>query len=365
MDKNNPIYLHCFNLIPNFGVTRMSKLFNYFADYEKAYSASSSELELAGLEPLVILEWQKLKTNINLEQENIKLSKHKIFLLDFKNPNYPELLKQISKPPILLYCKGKEIKKDEVCLATVGTRKITTYGKLVIPQILETLINKHITIVSGLAYGIDAECHKTTLTYKGRTIAVLAGGIDEKTIYPQNHVLLSEQICEQGGLIISEYPPFTPALKHHFVARNRIISGLSLGTIVVECSLDSGSLITAKYALEQNRTVYAIPGPIYSEQSKGPNNLIKMGAKLVTEAKDILEDLNLNTLPEEKTNTDLFSLSPNEQKVIRVLKIEPQNFNLIIQASGLTTADATAALTFLEMKGKVRNLGAQQYCLSR
>jgi DNA processing protein len=164
---------------------------------------------------------------------------------------------------------------------------------------------------------------------------------------------------------MSEYPIGTPPLKHHFIARNRIISGMSVATVVVECNLKSGSLITARYALEQNRTVYAVPGPIYAEQSQGPNNLIKMGAQLVADAKDILEDLNLTHSTQQETAQQLFGDSPAETALLNLLGYEPMHMNALIKTSGISTGDATSALTFLEMKGKIRNLGGQQYILSR
>jgi DNA processing protein len=233
------------------------------------------------------------------------------------------------------------------------------------PDILNPIIACGAIIVSGMAFGVDSEAHKQSIKKGARTIAVLGGGLDDASLYPKNHQLLAQQILENGGALISEYPIGTPNFKQNFVARNRIISGLSIGTLVVECDLESGSLITAKHALEQNRQVYAVPGPIYAEMSKGPNNLIKMGAKLVTESTDILEDLNLSTLPEQKQVQTTFGDSPAESTILNILSKEPMNINLIIKTSGLETGDATSALTFLEMKGKVRNLGGQQYILSR
>ena len=363
--ENNPLYLHCFNLIPNFGPNRLFKLCEYFESFKKAFVANKQELTICGIESEIIENFFNLKNSLNLEKESQKLNSLGISLLSYKDPLYPKLLLEIPKYPSLLYYRGKLPKIDELCIATVGTRKITTYGKLATPQIVENLSLHGATIVSGLAYGVDALCHQSALLVGKRTVAVLAGGIDDKSLYPQNHCLLAKQILDLDGMLISEYPPKTPALKHHFVARNRIISGMSVATIVIECSLDSGSLITAKYALEQNRNVYAVPGPIYAEQSKGPNNLIKMGARLITSAEDILEDLNMQNLPKEQEVQSLFGNSPDENIILKTLKFEPQTINEIIKQSGLSTANATSALTFLEMKGKVRNLGGQQYTLSR
>jgi DNA processing protein len=176
-------------------------------------------------------------------------------------------------------------------LAVVGARDSTPYGESVISHLLPPLINRGITITSGLAYGIDAMAHTETVRTHGRTIAVVAGGLDEKSLYPQAHLYLSRKILRNNGAIISEYPPGTPALKHHFIARNRIISGLSMGTLIIECKQKSGALITARYALEQNRNIYAVPGSILTPHSAGPNQLIQQGATPVTCAGDILQDL--------------------------------------------------------------------------
>lgn len=363
--ENSPLYLHSFNLVPNFGAARIFRLCEYFPNFQKAYEATRQELKMSGIEPEMTDNFLALRANLNLENENAKLKNLGISLLTYKDLFYPKLLLEISKFPTLLYYRGTLPTADELCVATVGTRKITTYGKLAAPQIVENLALQGVSIVSGLAYGVDALCHQSALAVGKRTVAILAGGLDDKILYPQNHCLLTKQILDLGGMLISEYPPGTAALKHHFVARNRIISGMSIATVVIECSLDSGSLITAKYALEQNRNVYAVPGPIYAEQSKGPNNLIKMGARLITSAQDILEDLNLENLPKEQEAQSLFGNSPEENQILKVLKFEPQTINEIIKQSEMDAASATSALTFLEMKGKVRNLGGQQYTLSR
>jgi DNA processing protein len=216
-----------------------------------------------------------------------------------------------------------------------------------------------------MAFGVDSEAHKQSILKNQRTIAVLGGGLDDKSLYPKHHQLLAQEILDAGGALVSEYPIGTPNFKQNFVARNRIISGLSVATVVIECDLESGSLITAKHALDQNRTVFAVPGPIYSEMSKGPNNLIKMGAKLVTEANDILEDLNLKTLPEQKNIQLNFGDTPEETAVLKLLSKNPININAIIKETKLEPGQVTSALIFLEMKGRVRNLGGQQYILSR
>lgn len=362
---STPLYIHLFNLLPQFGPARLMRLYSYFGDFETAYKAPFSELLKAGIEEDLTKTFQAHKDKINFDREEEKLEQESIWLLGFEDERYPKLLKEISKFPPLLYVRGKMKDPEELCLAAVGTRMITGYGRLAASRLIEPLAEAGATIVSGMALGVDAAAHQAALSKGARTIAVLGGGVDEKSLYPKSHSLLAGEILEKGGALISEYPPGTPNFKQNFVARNRIISGLSVATLVVECDLKSGSLITAKYALEQNRQVYAVPGPIYSQTSQGPNNLLKMGAKAVTEAKDILDDLNLQSLPEEKQAALIFGDTPAESEILKLVKGEPLHINEIVRQSKLEASDVTSALTFLEMKGKIRNLGGQQYVLSR
>lgn len=359
------LYLHAFNLLPPFGPARLLRVAEGFENWEAAYSATGPELVKAGVEPELAEVYITHRAKLNLDVEWEKLQRENIRLLDYRDTSYPQLLREIPKFPPLLYYKGTMPSNEELCIAVVGTRKMTNYGRITTPQLVEPLVQAGVTIVSGLAYGVDETAHMVSVNNHARTIAVLGGGIDSKSIYPANHSLLADRIIEEGGAVISEQPIGTPNLKHHFISRNRIISGLSIATLVVECDLQSGALITAKHSLDQNRNVYAVPGPIYAEMSKGPNNLIKMGAKLVSEAKDILEDLNLSSLPEQKQVQMSFGDDPLEEKVLRHLDHEPKTINEIIRGVHLDAASVTSTLTMLEMKGKVRNLGGQQYILSR
>jgi DNA processing protein len=207
------------------------------------------------------------------------------------NPNskdYPRLLKEIYDPPTPLYVLGNLKPKNELMIAVVGSRKPTEYAKELIPKLIKGLVKHKFTIVSGLALGIDTLVHEETLKHGGKTIAVLGSGL--KNIYPKANIDLARSILQKGGAILSEYSPTTEPRPYHFPKRNRIISGLSLGTVVIEAAKRSGSLITARMALEQNREVFAIPGSILSLNSKGTNQLIQEGAKLVTSVKDIIEE---------------------------------------------------------------------------
>ena len=364
-DSNENIYLHALNLLPQLGPARLVRLLKFFGSFQKAYRSSEKELIASGLEPQIAQAIVSHSAKIDLAEEAKKLNQAGIQILTSQDSNYPKLLLEIPKLPPLLYFRGKMKEAEELCIAVVGTRKITTYGRSVIPDLVAPLVNAGAIVVSGMAFGVDSEAHKIAVGRGKRTIAVLGGGLDDASLYPKHHQLLAHEIMEAGGALLSEYPPGTPNFKQHFVARNRIISGLCAATLVVECDLESGSLITAKHALEQNRQVFAVPGPIYSEMSKGPNNLIKMGAKAITEASDVLEDLNLQKLPEEQSNQKLFGDNVAETKLLEIISREPLNVNEIIKLSGLEASEATSTLTMLEMKGRVRNLGAQQYILSR
>ncbi len=364
MPNPDSLYLHGFNLMPQFGPARLLKL-TQLPTLKEVYEADLATLISLGIEEDISKAFIEHRNKINLDEEAKKLEAAGIKLLNFRDINYPKLLLEIPKFPPLLYYRGILEMADELCVAVVGSRKITTYGLTVIPDLVAPIVDAGVTIVSGMAFGVDSEAHKQSVKKGARTIAILGGGLDERSLYPKNHQLLAQEILDAGGALVSEYPIGTPNFKQNFVARNRIISGMSIATLVVECDLESGSLITAKHALDQNRQVFAVPGPIYAEMSKGPNNLIKMGAKLVTESSDILEDLNLKTLPEQKNVQLSFGDTPQETAVLKLLNKEPKNINAIIKESGMEAGEITSALTFLEMKGKVRNLGGQQYIISR
>jgi len=365
MDFNDSLYLHGLNLLPQFGPARLALLAKHFDSFKDAFNASEKQLMAAGIDSEVAKKFFDARANINLEDEAKKLEKEGIKILTFRDSNYPKLLLEIPKFPPVLYYRGVMQDPDELCVAVVGTRKITTYGKLVTPQLVEPIVDAGAVIVSGMAFGVDSEAHNIAVKRNKRTIAVLGGGLDDKSLYPKHHTLLAQQILDAGGALISEYPIGTPNFKQNFVARNRIISGLSVATVIIECDLESGTLITAKHALDQNRQVYAVPGPIYSPQSTGPNNLLKMGAKPITRAEDLLEDLNLETLPQQQNNQTLFGDSKEESAILKLLNHEPVIINELIKQSGLDAGAVTSALTFLEMKGRIKNLGGQQYVLSR
>lgn len=365
MDFPDSLYLHGLNLFPQFGPARLGLLAKRFKNFKSAFLATENQLISTGLDHDIVKSFSAAREKINLAEQAEKLEREQIKILSFRDKNYPRLLLEVPKFPPILYYKGLMQTADELCVAVVGTRNISNYGRTVIPGLLEPLVDAGAVIVSGMAFGVDSASHEVAIKKGRRTVAVLGGGLDEKSIYPKHHALLAKEIIDNGGALISEYPIGTPNFKQNFVARNRIISGMCVATIVVECDLQSGTLITAKHALDQNRTVYAVPGPIYSQTSQGPNNLIKMGAKPLTSANDVFLDLNLKNLPEQTTAKAAFGDTKEETVLLKLLNFEPVIINELIKQSGLEASAVTSALTFLEMKGKVRNLGGQQYILSR
>lgn len=283
--------------------------------------------------------------------------------ITIEDKNYPKLLREISNPPKILYVKG-EISQNENCFAVVGTRMCSSYGKEIALEIAGNLAESGLTIVSGLAPGIDTFCHISTLERKGKTIAVLGTGIDEKSVYPQSNLKLAGKILQSGGALISEYPPGTPGSKFSFPQRNRIISGLSIGTLVIEAKQKSGALITANWAEKQNRKIFAVPGSVYSLNSNGCHYLIKhKKAKLIESANDILKELNLkcSNLKFEQNAT---GETEEENLILEALKEEILDVDKIIEKTKLPASKTSGALAFLEIKGKVRNLGGNIYAIS-
>ncbi|MFH1460925.1 MAG: DNA-processing protein DprA [Patescibacteria group bacterium] len=288
-------YFNAFNLIGGIGPIGFKKLLEHFKSLKTAWQAEINQFQKAGLTQPAIEQIKARRPQINPDYQMERLAKQKIKMITILDENYPRLLKEIYSPPALLYLRGELKPEDEFSLGIVGTRKLSLYGRQVTLLIAAELAQAGLTIVSGLAKGIDTLAHQSALKVKGRTIAVLGSGIDRQSIYPPINRSLAEEISENGA-VISEFPIETQPLAQHFPQRNRIIAGLSLGVLVIEAPSKSGALITARDALEQNRDVFAIPGHILSTNSSGPHDLIKMGAKLVNQASDILEELNLSRL---------------------------------------------------------------------
>ena len=353
------------NNFPKFGPVRFKKLINYFQNMEIAFKATSNELIKAGIEENITQEFITARVEINPDEIVDKLARENINVITIKEEIYPKLLKELYTPPPLLYYKGNFDLKNDFTLAVVGARKYTNYGEQVTINLVKHLAHNNLTIVSGLALGIDSLAHTTALENNGKTIAVLGSGLDKQNIYPTQNRYLADKIISKNGLIISEFPPGTPPLRHHFPQRNRIISGLSLGTLVIEASEKSGALITAKYSLDQNREVFAVPGNIYSDTSSGTNELIKLGAKVVTKAEDIIETLNLDQAIAYIDNKKIIPETPEEKILIEHLSHEPIHVDELARLTKFDIAAINSTLTIMEMKGMVKNIGSMQYILAR
>jgi len=277
-----------------------------------------------------------------------------------EDKNYPALLKKISNPPKILYLRGKLL-PNEICFSVVGTRRFSFYGRQIALEIAGDLAEAGLVIVSGLAPGIDTFSHQSTLKKGKRTIAVLGTGLDEKSIYPQSNLKLSREIVEQGGALISEYPPGTRGTHFTFPQRNRIISGFSLGTLVIEGKIKSGSLITANFAFSQKRKVFAVPGSIYSLNSKGCHYLIKKGARLAESANDILQELKLPAISKKE---ELRGETKEENLILKVLSEKPLYVDEIIKKAELPTPIINRTLAIMEIKDKIKNLGGNIYAIN-
>lgn len=276
---------------------------------------------------------------------------------------YPHLLLQIKDPPRTLYVRGDLSCLQAPCLAVVGTRKMTPYGKAVLGELIPPLAAAGITIVSGLALGVDGEAHRQTVLAGGRTVAVLGSGIRPVDVTPVCHGQLAEEIVLRGGALVSEYPDGTPSLPYHFPTRNRILSGLCRATLVVEASIKSGTLITARHALDQGRDVLAVPGDILRESAGGPNLLIGDGARPVTSTADILDALGVGAQPVSDAARPASPLTDAARALLPHLSREPVHIDALARAAKLPAAVVSEALLIMELRGQVRHLGGQLYRL--
>jgi len=283
-------------------------------------------------------------------------------VLTWKDEGYPSRLKQIYDLPPVLYVRGSLTPQDEWCLAVVGTRRPTYYGREVAEQIPADLARNGITIVSGLARGIDAIAHRAALDAGGRSISVFGCGLD--IVYPRDHLKLAREIMEQGALL-SEFPLGTPPRAENFPRRNRIMSGISLGVLVVEAGEGSGALITAGLALEQNREVFAVPGSVLSPQSRGANRLIQEGAKLVLGCYDILEELNLSMAAQQLEMKEILPATDTESLLLNCLSPEPTHIDEVGRKCGLPISLVSSTLAMMELKGAVKQVGGMNYILAR
>lgn len=354
------LYYLGFNLVSGLGPVKLHRLIEYCGSVETAWHASVADLMAAGIDAKTSNALLKARGKLNLEAEFERVQQAGLSIVTIKDSSYPRLLAQAPNAPPLLYIRGSLSTEDDWALAVVGTRSPSSYGKEATRHIVAGLAQSGVTIVSGMAMGIDSIAHTTALETNGRTIAVLGCGLD--IIYPDRNKPLAEEIVERGA-IISDYPLGTKPHASNFPPRNRIISGLTLGTLVIEAGQRSGALITVEFALEQGRDVFAVPGSIFNKTSAGTHQLLRNGAGLVSCAEDILEELNLTTLAVQQEMAIALPEDPTEASILEHLTKEPQHIDLLSRATGLPTAVVSATLAIMELKGFVRQAGTMEYVL--
>ncbi|MDD5397129.1 MAG: DNA-processing protein DprA [Candidatus Moranbacteria bacterium] len=357
-------YFNALNKIDGLGRKGLKMLANHFENSQQIWQASHALLVAAGVRKDVADKVVAARPLIDPEIEWEKVQQENIVVATINDPEYPSLLKQIPDNPYLIYMKGDLSCLDLPMVAMVGSRKLTEYGNQVARGFAKELAASGICVVSGLAFGIDAMSHRGALEGGGKTIAVLGNSLDSVSIAPRSNFQLSEEILKAGGLLISEFPIRTNADKWTFPARNRLMAGMSSGTLVVEAAEKSGSLITANLALDYNREVFAVPGSIFSPQSVATHQLIKSGAKLVTCVKDVLEELKFDQpsfASQPKQKTPNFELSKSEQEIYDCLTHESLHIDRIGKLTKLDTATISSILAILEIKGAVKNIGGQNY----
>jgi DNA processing protein len=351
-----------FNIVPGIGCVKFSQIEKYFGSLEKAWKAKPGDFKLAGLDTHTVKAIETSRNQIDLDTEMAKLEKQQVKAYTYHDSEYPARLKEIYDYPPLIYIKGQIIPLDEWCIAVVGTRRATVYGRQVAEELVSGLARNNITVVSGLARGIDTVAHRRTLEVGGRTIAIFACGLD--TVYPGENVNLARSIINQGALI-SEYPLGTKPKPDYFPRRNRIMSGMSLGVLVIEADEASGAIITAHMALEQNREVFAVPGSILSPMSRGTNSLIQEGAKLVRDCTDILAELNLTVNVQQMEMKENLATSETENLLLKQLGSEPTYIDQVCRQSGLPISTVSSNLAMMELKGLIRQISAMNYVIVR
>ncbi len=360
-------YWIALSTVEGIGPKRFIHLINHLGSPKEILSTSAkrlSEIPDIGKETAKNIKdkvkWKVVEEQLTLLEKNSRASKEKIKFITYKDPDYPENLKTIYDPPPFLFIKGELKKEDKKALAIVGTRRASPYGKGVAEKLTSELVQRGVTIVSGLARGIDSIGHLSALKQKGRTMAVFGSGLD--VIYPGEHTQMAQRIVENGATI-SEFLLGTKPLAENFPKRNRLISGLSLGVIIIEAPKRSGALLTAECALEQGREVFAVPGNIGSKRSEGTNALIKKGAALVTSVDDVLDELKgVLTLPSEQEQARLkVDLSAEEKKIFNLLSLEPNHIDKIAIKSNVKIPQVLSVLLSLELKGLVKQLSGKMF----
>ena len=362
LDTELPYWLG-FSLIPGVGRVRFLQLLQHFGSLENAWTADTAELGRAGIDRSTRDSICRRRPGTNPEHELEKHLAHGITILRYTDDAYPARLAEIYDYPPLLFIRGEISETDTNCVAVVGTRQASVYGKQVAEELVTDLARAGVTVVSGLARGIDTAAHRAAIKAGGRTLAVMASGLD--VIYPAENTELARNHIVKQGALVSEYPLGVRPRTEYFPRRNRIMSGLCLAVLVIEAGTSSGALITASMAAEQGRDVFAVPGNIFSPASQGTNALIQDGAKLIRHADDILEELHLQSSARQADLTELVPASETEASLLEALGAEPVHVDEICRSTRLPASTVSSHLAMMELKGLVKQAGAMQYVIAR
>jgi DNA processing protein len=355
-------YWVALTLVRGIGAVRLQALIDRFGDASAAWHADAADLRESGLSSKIVDRLLDLRSSLDVGQLWDRIAAQGIHVITCQDESYPARLKEIDQPPPVLYTRGELLPEDDFAVAIVGTRRITPYGRQVTEDLAGFLASSGITVISGLARGVDAAAHTAALRAGGRTLAVLGSGVDR--IYPPENRVLAEQMIAHGA-ILSDYPVGTAPEASNFPPRNRIISGLSLAVIVIEAGETSGALITAEFAAEQGREVFAVPGSILAPQSKGTNRLIQNGALPLLTPQDLLQALNLTRVSEQKSARSVLPADEVEKQLLMALGSEPLHVDDLRNQTGLPVEKVSAALVMMELKGMVRQVGAMHYVAVR
>jgi DNA processing protein len=351
-----------FTLVKGIGAVRFQRLLERFGDAKSAWDAAPAELAEAGLSLKLIERLIAVREKVDLARIWDQIQKKEIHVLTWLDETYPQRLKEIEQPPPVLYVRGELMPEDTWAVAIVGTRRVTPYGRQVTEEVASFLAANGINVVSGLARGVDAIAHNAALKAGGRTLAVLGSGVDR--IYPPENRALAEKIFGHGA-VLSDYAPGTPPESSNFPPRNRIISGLSMAVVVIEAGETSGALITAEFAAEQGREIFAVPGNILAPQSKGTNKLIQQGALPLLSVDDIMQALNLTRVGQHKAARKVLPADEIEAKLLTAIGEEPLHVDEIRNQTGLPVEKVSATLVMMELKGMVRQVGNMHYVAVR
>lgn len=354
-------YWIAFSSIEEIDSPFIQRLYNYFGDIETAFNASLSDLsQIDGLNKKKAQNFIEKRSKVNPDKALDEILRRNLSFLTLEDENYPQLLKEISDPPAVLYIKGDlNLCNLNKTLAVVGSRKASTASKDVLTKILTELRSTDVCVVSGLASGIDTTAHTAAISNNIKTIGVIASGFD--FVYPSANRELYKKIEDGAGAIITEYFPTFQPLQFRFPHRNRIVSGLSYGTLVAEAALKSGALITANLTLDQGRELMCIPGLVSNPNTAGIYKLLKQGATMVTSAEDILGALNWEVKPQEQLKMNFAQFSDNEKKILNSIEIEPKSFDAISSETGVSFNELLTSLTNLELSGAIKQIEGEKY----